>query len=104
MSKKQYSGEGWSFESADSKSEKEFKSIPVSQQLIRVLLEKRRGKSVTCIRGFSHTTGELKNIERELKKHLNCGGTSINNEIELQGDFRERVLIWLHERGYARSK
>ncbi len=60
---------------------------------------KRFGKVVTIITGLDKNS-DLKNMAKDLKRKLACGGTLKNNEIILQGDHREKVKKFLIERGY----
>ncbi|MBR9704597.1 stress response translation initiation inhibitor YciH [Candidatus Pacearchaeota archaeon] len=59
--------------------------IAKTEQRIQVRTEKKKfGKIVTMISGFSGV--DLKNLAKELKHELACGGTVKDNTIELQGN------------------
>ena len=61
---------------------------------------RRRGKTVTLIKGFQSRPEELESIVGELKRLCGAGGRVTDNEIELQGDHRERVVEKLKGMGF----
>jgi len=69
------------------------KSLPPQQQTIHIRLDKkrRRGKTVTVASGFQLAPGDLKLLAKTLKQHCGAGGTGKANEIEIQGDHRDKV-------------
>lgn len=77
-------------------------SEPPSAQQIRVMRDKkrRRGKTVTVATGFQLTPADLKALQKTLKQFCGAGGTVKDNEIEIQGDHREKVAAKLTELGY----
>ena len=46
---------------------------------------------------------DLKKIAKSLKEELGCGGTIKDNEIELQGDHKKKVIPLLTELGFDRN-
>lgn len=73
--------------------------IVKTEQRIQVKTDKRRyGKVITIISGLRDI--DLKNIAKELKHKLACGGTVKNNEIELQGEHRKKVKQELIKLGF----
>jgi len=76
-----------------------------AKQDLRISLDKkmRGGKKVTLITGFRGSIEDLKLLEKLLKSRCGVGGTSKQNEILIQGDWRDRVNSILQELGY-RSK
>ena len=52
----------------------------------------RKGKGVTVITGVPVGGGELKRLARELKARCGAGGTVKSGTIEIQGDFRDKVI------------
>ncbi len=59
--------------------------------------KKRRGKTVTVIRNLK---GDLSGLKKELQKHCGAGGSLKNNEIEIQGDHRDKIAAYLRGKGY----
>ena len=76
------------------------KVVVPKDQPARVRREKRGGKTVTVIFGIDLAEPHLRAMAAELKKALSTGGTLAGEEIEVQGDHRERVIEWLKARGY----
>ncbi|MDR2564020.1 MAG: translation initiation factor [Prevotellaceae bacterium] len=82
----------------DSKAE----TLQASKQKLFVSLDKkqRRGKKVTLITGFVGTDEDLKKLSKELKTLCGTGGGAKDEEIIVQGDFRDKVVEFLLKRGY----
>jgi len=59
--------------------------------------KKRRGKTVIVIRNLK---GDLSGLKKELQKHCGAGGSLKNNEIEIQGDHRDKIAAYLRGKGY----
>lgn len=78
-------------------------TLPPAQQRLRVRMERagRKGKTVTLVTGFVGTADDLKALGKALKTYLGTGGTAKDGEIVIQGDVRERVVVWLRQAGYA---
>lgn len=75
--------------------------VPQKQQLYVSLDKKnRKGKKVTLVEGFTGTTEDLKSLARELKSRCGVGGSVGDNNILIQGDFRDRVITLLQEKGF----
>lgn len=67
-------------------------------QKIRVLIERRKwGKPITIVEGV---TENGKQLAKQLKSKLACGGTFKNGHIELQGDHRPKMKELLTKFGY----
>src|SRR6185295_3503643 len=67
----------------------------------RVRREKRRGKITTVIAGLDSKASALQELLKELKPKLGAGGTvNEDNEIEIQGDHRDKLVELLKSRGY----
>ncbi len=66
-----------------------------------VKTEKRSGtKLVTIVRGFQSNPDELQDIVASLKKSCGAGGRVLDNEIEIQGDHRTKVVMQLKKLGF----
>lgn len=81
-------------------------TLPPPQQDLRVMLDKkqRAGKSVTLITGFIGTHDDINELAKFLKTKCGVGGTAKAGDIIIQGDFREKILVLLHEKGYKAKK
>ncbi len=69
------------------------KSLLPQQQTIRLRLDKkrRRGKTVTLASGFQLNPKDLKLLSKLLKQNCGAGGTAKADEIEIQGDHRDKI-------------
>ena len=77
---------------------------PVRTRLVCVLrLEKkgRAGKTVTVVAGLPRNRSFLQAFAAELKRACGTGGTATDGAVEVQGDHRERLRVWLAARGHA---
>lgn len=74
---------------------------PRLQQLyVSLDKKKRKGKKVTLVEGFKGNIQDLKDLARELKTSCGVGGSVNDSQILIQGDFRERVIKLLEEKGF----
>ncbi|MGC9309284.1 MAG: stress response translation initiation inhibitor YciH [Candidatus Nanoarchaeia archaeon] len=79
------------------------KEIAKTQQEIEVRTEKRIfGKVITLVKGLQDV--DIKDIAKQLKSKLACGGTVKNKVIELQGEHRKKVKPLLVEMGFEESQ
>ena len=62
--------------------------------------EKRKGKPTTIIAGYTGADEDFKKLAKELKTKLSVGGSFKNNEIILQGDYRDQIVSMLKEKGF----
>jgi translation initiation factor 1 len=60
----------------------------------------RGGKTVTVITGFQVSPETLQSLAKQLKNQCGTGGTVKDNEIEIQGDHRPKLLEILIKLGY----
>jgi len=86
--------------------ERERETLVPGKQDLRVMLDSRnrKGKKVTLIAGFTGTDNDLQKLGRELKMICGSGGTAKEGEILIQGDFRDKVMDWLLNKGYKAKK
>ncbi|MGF1555177.1 translation initiation factor [Paucihalobacter sp.] len=62
--------------------------------------EKRKGKPTTIIAGYTGADEDFKKLAKELKTKLSVGGSFKNDEIILQGDYRDQIMSMLKEKGF----
>ena len=81
-------------------------TMPVNQQLLYIWLDSkaRKGKTVTLIKGFKGKEQDLDNLARQIKSLCGTGGSAKNEEIIIQGDFREKIILFLNKEGYKTKK
>jgi translation initiation factor 1 len=84
----------------------EAETLPKNQQKLRVSMEKkgRGGKTVTLIKGFVGTEEDLKELGKLLKTKCGVGGSVKDEEIIIQGDFKQRIIDLLKTEGYTQTK
>lgn len=77
-------------------------TIAKESQAIIVSSEKKKfGKVETVVEGIDSKEIDIKDLGKQLKQKLACGGTVKNNKIELQGDHKQKVKAFLIEFGFA---
>ena len=62
--------------------------------------EKRRGKPITIIENYNGAQEDFKILSREIKQLLGVGGSFKNEKIIIQGDFRDKIMTFLQEKGF----
>ncbi|MGD8231782.1 stress response translation initiation inhibitor YciH [Vibrio sp. TRT 1302] len=61
----------------------------------------RKGKGVSIVTGLDLDDAPLKLLAAELKKVCGCGGSIKDGKIEIQGDAREKIKVFLEKKGYT---
>ncbi len=74
---------------------------PTKLPRLRLILDKRKGKTATIILGMENETDDaVSDLAKILKSRLAVGGSARDGEILLQGDIREKAKTLLLELGY----
>ncbi|WP_053991136.1 translation initiation factor [Mangrovimonas sp. TPBH4] len=63
--------------------------------------EKRKGKPITILEGYTGATEDFKLLAKELKTKLSVGGSFKDDKIIIQGDYRDKIMQILKEKGFA---
>jgi len=71
-----------------------------TQKITISVIPARFRKYMTVVRGIDATKIDIRELVRKLKSKLACGGTWKKNEIELQGEHKERVKELLVKEGF----
>ncbi|MCF2495691.1 translation initiation factor [Dyadobacter chenhuakuii] len=108
MSKKNRTGVIYStnpdFEYNDSGAD-EPDTLPAAQQDLRIWLDRKGGgKVITIIKGFIGTNADMEALGKQLKALCGSGGTVKDQEAQIQGDHRDKVINWLVGKGYKAKK
>ena len=82
-------------------SENPEKKMWLQEEPIYCCYEKRRGKAVTVIKGYTGADSDFSKLAKELKKLLGVGGTWKDGQIIIQGDFRDRIMDFLRDKGFS---
>ena len=62
--------------------------------------EKRKGKATTIIEGYEGTDEDFKVLAKEIKTKLSVGGTFKDDSIIIQGDYRDKIMTILKDKGF----
>lgn len=80
--------------------------IKPEEQMLYVWIDSkgRSGKTVTLIKGFRGPDDQLEVLAQELKKHCGTGGSVKDREIIIQGNLRDKIVAYLLQKGYKKTK
>ena len=83
----------------EEKTEEE-KSLWIQAEPMICKFEKRKGKATTIIEGYTGSDDDFKILAKELKTKLSVGGTFKDDSIIIQGDYRDKIMTILKEKGF----
>jgi len=63
--------------------------------------EKRKGKPITILEGYTGATADFKKLAKELKTTLSVGGSFKDDKIIIQGDYRDKIMAILKNKGFT---
>ncbi|WP_430908022.1 translation initiation factor [Maribacter sp. 2-571] len=62
--------------------------------------EKRKGKPITILDGYNGAESDFKKLAKTLKTTLGVGGSFKQGTIIIQGDYRDKIMAILKEKGF----
>ena len=62
--------------------------------------EKRKGKPITLIDGYTGADSDFKTLTSRLKKEFSVGGSFKKDSIVIQGDNRDKIMGFLKDLGF----
>ena len=75
-------------------------SIWLQEEPMICKYEKRKGKPTTIIEGYTGADSDFKRLAKEIKKMLSVGGSFKNEQIIIQGDYRDKIMDFLKNKGF----
>ena len=84
---------------SEEKNSKE-KGIWLQDDPIICKYEKRKGKPITILEGYTGATEDFKKLAKELKQKLSVGGSFKDDKIIIQGDYRDKIMQLLKNKGF----
>lgn len=78
----------------------EISNIWLQDEPLLCKYEKRNGKPITLIEGYTGAHNDFKILAKELKTFLGVGGTVKEEKIMIQGDYRDKVMDFLKKKGF----
>jgi len=83
-----------------SKKKSNEKDIWLQEAPIICKYEKRKGKPITILEGYTGADEDFKKLAKELKTKLSVGGSFKDDSIIIQGDYRDKIMAILKEKGF----
>jgi translation initiation factor 1 len=78
----------------------EDKELWVQSEPVICKFEKHKGKPTTIIEGYTGSDEDFKILAKELKTKLSVGGTFKDDVIIIQGDYRDKIMEILKNKGF----
>ncbi len=85
---------------SDTTSNEEEQGIWLQDDPIICKYEKRKGKPITILEGYTGATEDFKLLAKELKQKLSVGGSFKDDKIIIQGDYRDKIMTILKAKGF----
>lgn len=75
-------------------------SIWMQDDPILCKYEKRKGKPITILEGYTGANEDFKILAKEIKTKLSVGGSFKDDKIIIQGDYRDKIMQMLKDKGF----
>ncbi len=62
--------------------------------------EKRKGKPITILEGYTGAAEDFKLLAKDIKTTLSVGGSFKEDKIIIQGDYRDKIMQILKNKGF----
>ena len=83
---------------------KETSTIWLQEAPILCKYEKRKGKPTTIIEGYTGAQSDFKQLAKQIKQLLSVGGSFKNEQIIIQGDYRDKIMSFLQTKGFKTKR
>ena len=80
------------------------KKIWIQQDPLICKYEKRKGKPTTIIEGYTGAQSDFKQLAKQIKQFLSVGGSFKNEQIIIQGDYRDKIMSFLQTKGFKTKR
>lgn len=84
----------------DTPKEPETNGIWLQDEPIICKYEKRKGKPITILEGYTGANKDFKALTKEIKTTLSVGGSFKDDKIIIQGDYRDKIMQLLKNKGF----
>ncbi len=75
-------------------------SVWMQEAPILCKYEKRKGKPITILDGYTGATNDFKTLAKEIKQKFSVGGSFKDEKIIIQGDYRDKIMEFLKKKGF----
>lgn len=78
----------------------EIDNLWIQEEPIICKYEKRKGKPITILEGYTGANEDFKTLAKDIKKALSVGGSFKDDKIIIQGDYRDKIMQILKDKGF----
>jgi translation initiation factor 1 len=90
--------------SSEEESKVEKTELWLQEEPLLCKYEKRKGKPTTIIEGYTGANTDFKQLAKEIKQLLSVGGSFKNEQIIIQGDYRDTIMKFLQQKGFKTKR